>query len=208
MIKRIIFDVDNTLIMWDNKYLFALRNVLEELMPGYTDDELMAIDGCIETYEQTHDIYTKEAFVNYINNKCNTNLGIDFIEKLIIEQGSCYEEDSELVSTIKYLKEKYDLVVLSNWFADTQKLRLQGIGILDDFTLVSGGDERLLKPNPSAFDVVLEGYEKEECLMIGDSLRHDIVPATLLDIPCIWITDKTSNEYKTCKDVYQLKKIL
>lgn len=208
MIKRIIFDVDNTLIMWSDKYLFALRNVLEELMPGYTDEELMAIDGCVETYEQTHDIYTKDAFVNYINSKCNTNLGIDFIDKLIVEQGNCYEEDSELVSTIKYLKEKYDLVVLSNWFTDTQKLRLQGIGILDDFTLVSGGDKRLLKPNHEAFNIVLEGYKKEECLMIGDSLKHDIIPATELGIPCIWITDKTSDEYKTCKNIYQLKKIL
>ena len=208
MTKRIIFDLDNTLIMWNDKYLFALRNVLEEVMPGYTEEQLISIDGCIVTYEKTHDIYTKEAFVNYINYKCNTNLEIDFVDKLIVEQGACYDQDVELVSTIKYLKDKYDLVVLSNWFTETQKLRLQGVGILDDFTLVSGGDERPLKPDPKAFDVVLDGYKKEDCLMIGDSLKHDIIPATELGIPCIWITDKISNEYKTAKDVYQLKKIL
>lgn len=208
MIKRIIFDVDNTLIMWSDKYLFALRNVLEELMPSYNEEQLLEIDGCIVAYEEEHDIYTKEAFVNYVNNKCNTQFGINFVDKLIVEQGNCYEKDEELVSIIKYLKEKYDLVVLSNWFTETQKLRLQGIGILDYFTLVSGGDERVLKPNLNAFDVVTKGYKNEECLMIGDSLKHDIIPATELGIPCIWITNKTSNEYKTCKDVYQLKKIL
>lgn len=208
MIKRIIFDVDNTLIMWTDKYLFALRNVLENLMPSYTEEQLLEIDNCVVTYEHTHDIYTKEAFVTYINNKCNTKFDTNFVEKLIIAQGKCYENDQELVSTIKYLKKKYDLVVLSNWFTDTQKLRLQGLGILDDFTFVSGGDERVLKPNPIAFDIATEGYKKEECLMIGDSLEHDIIPAIKLGIPCIWITDKASNEYRTCKDVYQLKKIL
>ena len=194
--------------MWSDKYLFALRNVLEELMPNYTEEQLLEIDDCVVAYEQSHDIYTKDDFVNYINDRCNTKFETSFVDKLIVEQGACYEDDEELVSTIKYLKEKYDLVVLSNWFTDTQKLRLQGIGILDYFTLVSGGDERILKPNSKAFDVVLDGYEKEECLMVGDSLKHDIIPATELGIPCIWITDKTSHEYKTCKDVYQLKKIL
>lgn len=208
MIKRIIFDLDNTLIMWQDKYLFALANVLKEVMPGYTEQQLLEIDSCVVSYEQTHDIYIKESFVNYINEKCNTHFEIDFVDKLILAQGNCYEEDEELVSTIKYLKDKYDLVVLSNWFTKTQKLRLQGIGILDYFTLVSGGDERVLKPNPKAFDAAMEGYKKEECLMVGDSLNHDIIPATELGIPCIWITDKETDEYKTCKDVYQLKKIL
>ena len=109
---------------------------------------------------------------------------------------------------IKYLSSKYDLVILSNWFTETQKLRLKGVGILDCFTLVSGGDERVLKPNPKAFNIVIEGYKKEECLMVGDSLRHDIIPATELGIPCIWVTDEKNKEYKTIKDVYQLKKIL
>ena len=54
----------------------------------------------------------------------------------------------------------------------------------------------------------IEGYKKEECLMVGDSLRHDIIPATELGIPCIWVTDEKNKEYKTIKDVYQLKKIL
>lgn len=208
MIKRIIFDVDNTLIMWNDKYLFALRNVLKEKLPNYIEDDVLAIDSCIVSYEKTHDMYTKEAFVDYVNNQCGTQFGIDFVDKLIFEQGACYDEDQELVSTMKYLKDKYDLVVLSNWFTETQKRRLRGLGILEYFTLVSGGDEHLLKPSKEAFDIVIKGYNKDECLMVGDSLKHDIIPATEIGIPCIWITKEESNEYKTAKDVYQLKKML
>jgi len=208
MIKRIIFDLDNTLILWQDKYLFALKNVLEEVLDEYTYEQLLQIDNCIETYEENHDIYTKEKFLNYINSNCNLNLNIDFVDKLIIEQGKCYEEDEELISTIKYLKKNYDLAILSNWFTETQKLRLKGIGILDCFSIVSGGDERVLKPNPDAFIPVIEGYKKEECLMIGDSLKHDIIPADEQGIPCIWITKEKSDKYKTLENVYQLKKIL
>jgi len=208
MVKRIIFDLDNTLIMWQDKYLFALRNVLEELMPDYTEKQLLDIDNYLVSYEQTHSIYDKEDLVNYINRGCNISLNIEFVDKLILEQGKCYETDDELVSTIKYLKEKYELMILSNWFTETQKLRLKGVGILDCFTLVSGGDERVFKPDPKAFEEVTRGCLKEECLMVGDSLKHDIIPAEKLGIPCIWITNQESNEYRTAKNIYQLKKML
>ena len=208
MIKRIIFDVDNTLIMWQDKFLFALRNVLDEELPNYTEEDVQNIDSCIPTYEKTHDKYTKEDFLNHVNNNSNLNLKIEFVDKLIIAQGNCYEEDEKLVDTIKYLANKYDLVVLSNWITETQKLRLKGLGILKYFTLVSGGDERVLKPNKEAFDVVIEGYNKEECLMVGDSLEHDIIPAIELGIPCIWITKEESDIYQTAKNVYELKEML
>ena len=163
----------------------------------------------IVTYFLTlHNIYKKAWLANYVNNQCGTNLGIDFVERLIIEQGNCYEKDNELISVIKYLKDKYDLVVLSNWFTETQKLRLNGVGILDYFTFVSGGDERILKPDTKAFDIALDGYSKEECLMVGDSLNHDIIPASKIGMPCIWISKEHTLEYETAKDVYQLKKIL
>ena len=192
IIKRIIFDLDNTLIEWKSEYIFALENTLKELNINYSKDKIKEIDSAIDSYDK----------------ECNTNFFIDFVDKLIIEQGKCYQKDEKLVKLIEYLSKKYDLVLLSNWFTDTQKLRLKGVGIDKYFSIIIGGDEHPLKPNLEAFDIVLKDYKPEECLMVGDSLIADIIPAKKLGINTIWITKESSKEYKTIKEIYELEDIL
>ena len=37
--------------------------------------------------------------------------------------------DDDVVYTLQYLKQKYDLVVLSNWFKESQEERLKRLGL-------------------------------------------------------------------------------
>lgn len=208
MIKRIIFDLDNTLIEWKSEYIFALENTLKELNINYSKDKIKEIDSVIDSYDKYGFTCQKKEFLDYVNKECNTNFFIDFVDKLIIEQGKCYQKDEKLVKLIEYLSKKYDLVLLSNWFTDTQKLRLKGVGIDKYFSIITGGDENPLKPNLEAFDIVLKDYKPEECLMVGDSLIADIIPAKKLGINTIWITKESSKEYKTIKEIYELEDIL
>lgn len=208
MIKRIIFDVDNTLIDWKDEYIFALRNTLDKINCSYSEEELEAIDKAIVEYEKHHDKYTIEEFVNYVNKTCQVNLPLEFAEVLINEQGKCWEENNELVELMQYLSTKYDLAVLSNWFTETQRIRLGMLGISKYFSIISGGDEHYLKPNIKAFDVVLDGYQPSECVMVGDSLKHDILPALELGIRAIWVTKEKNTDYETINDIYELKDIL
>lgn len=208
MIKRIIFDVDNTLIDWKDEYIFALKNTLDKINFLYNDEQLKMIDDAVVEYEKHHDKYKLDDFVDYVNKMCKVNLPIEFASVLIEEQGNCWEENEKLVDTIKFLSTKYDLVVLSNWFTETQKIRLDKIGILKYFSLVSGGDEHFLKPNTKAFDVVLEGYKPSECVMVGDSLKHDILPALELGIRTIWVTKEKSDRFETIDNIHELKNML
>ena len=47
MIKRIIFDLDNTLMLWKDEYIFALKNVLDELQVKYDQKELLKFDSAV-----------------------------------------------------------------------------------------------------------------------------------------------------------------
>ena len=208
MIKRIIFDLDNTLMLWKDEYIFALKNVLDELKVKYDQKELLKFDSAVVDYENHHYIYNKKDFVEFVNNYCDSNLPIDFVDKLIIEQGKCFEYDNRLVDTIEYLSKKYDLIILSNWFTNTQKLRLKGACLLKYFTIVSGGDERPLKPNLEAFSEAVKGFNMSECLMVGDSLKNDIKPALELGMSAIWVTKEKDSNYKTIESIYELKNIL
>ncbi len=208
MIKRIIFDLDNTLIVWKKEYIFAIKNSLEKFNISYNEELILKIDNIIETYEKYYTEYNKYEFLNFINTKCSLNLTIDFINYFLQEQGKCYENDEYLINTIKYLNNKYELVVLTNYFTETQELRLKNLGILKYFKYVYGGDKHKFKPNKEAFKYCLEQYKPNECLMIGDKLNEDIIPAKELGINTIWVTDKNSNEYRTIKNIKELIKIL
>ncbi len=208
MKKAIIFDLDNTLIMWQDKYVSELYNLLQSYGIKNQDNLYKRIDNCLDGYEKVFKSLTKERMLDYINETCNLSLPIKFIDDLIIRQGNCFINDPKLVETIKYLHIKYDLYVVSNWFTETQKKRLENVGILKYFKKVYGGDTNYLKPNPRSLECILNTHKSDECIYVGDSLENDILMPSSLGMDVYWISSKPSSEYKTIKNVYELMELL
>ncbi len=94
--KAIIFDLDNTLIKWSDDFLFALRNVLKRIDKNISEDIVIAINDVIAKLEEKVDHLTKESFLKYVNDNCNTDYDISFVDMLIEEQKLCYYEDKKL----------------------------------------------------------------------------------------------------------------
>lgn len=209
MIKKVIFDLDFTLMDWEDEYIFALTNVIKKLNLNYNNKKIKEIDDVLTTYEDVYLFYEKHKFCDYINEKCNVNLPYEFVDMLLEEQTKCYRNfTKDEIDTLEYLSNKYELIVLSNWFTYTQKRRLENAGILKYFSKVSGGDERELKPSLKAFDIV---HKKEECVMVGDNINKDILPAIEAGMQAILITKKNVKEdsrYRTIKKIEDLKEML
>lgn len=209
MIKKIIFDLDYTLMDWEDEYIFAITNVVNNLNLGYSEEKIKELDDALTKYEEEHLFYDKESFCEYLNKKCNTNLPLEFVDMLLEEQTKCYREFTKSeIDTLEYLSSKYELMVLSNWFTYTQKKRLENAGILKYFSKVSGGDQRELKPSLKAFDIV---DNKKECVMIGDSIKNDILPALEAGMQAILITKKNVKKdlrYRQIRKLEDLKEML
>ena len=131
-----------------------------------------------------------------------------FLDKLIERQGLCFYEDNELVKTISYLSKKYDLYVISNWFTKTQELRLENVGIKKYFKGIYGADINYFKPDPKCFNVILNKYDIKECVYIGDKLDIDILPAYNIGMDVIWKTNEINSDFKTIKNINELRDIL
>ncbi len=162
MIKRIIFDIDNTLIDWKAEYWDCLKNVFDELNLPYSSEIKAKIQHAVDNYEDgTNFTYTKESMMKAIEEELGYKLPESFFGIWIRYLGMCVPEkaDDEVVYTLQYLKQKYDLVVLSNWFKKSQDERLKRLGLDKYFSTTYMTENIPMKPNKEAFEIAKGPYE-------------------------------------------------
>ncbi len=209
--KKIIFDLDNTLIFWEEEFIKPLKYTLS--LYNIIDEELInKINYYLDNYEKDINYLSKEILIKYINSNCNTNLDIKFLDLLLKNQEECAGKVSdELIDTLEYLSNKYELYVLTNWFTSCQIGRLKKAGIYKYFKEVQGG-EGYLKPHKEAFLKILKEEEFKDSIMIGDNLEVDIKGALNIGIRAILYNYKNKDikedNYKVINKLTDLKEML
>ena len=126
----------------------------------------------IQLYIQTRTINMTES----INNYTKKNYPEEFIYKITKKWENCVPEkiDENILKLLEYLKTKYELVILTDWYEDQQSERLQKIDILKYFQKVYSAENTKRKPFKEAFMQALGDNKPEECIMIGDNFERDI----------------------------------
>lgn len=207
MIKKLIFDLDNTLIMWKDEYVNAIGKSIKKFN---INCEANYMSDLVDGYEKYYDKYDKKNLMEFINNNIEDKVNIDFVEDFIYNIGFCADIDEDAIDTIEYLSKKYELVVLTNWFEEPQTNRLKTAKIDKYFKEIFGGD-RILKPNKQAFLTAAGNTPLEECIMIGDSYELDVMGAYNVGIEPIFMNPKhkeNKNNFKEIEKLSDLKDIL
>ena len=81
MIKRVIFDIDNTLIPWKNEYYNEIFEVLKELNTECSNEEFNKIKQAFGEYENVYYSFNKENMINYINEYTGKKYPKEFMDK-------------------------------------------------------------------------------------------------------------------------------
>lgn len=207
MIKKIIFDLDNTLIMWKDEYLNALKETLKKYN---INEEPNYVNDFIDNYEDYYDKYDKQNMLEHISNNIKEKLSMDFMNDFLEKIGYMSEPDEEVIDTLEYLSKKYELVVLTNWFKEPQTNRLKNAKIDKYFKRVFGGED-YIKPQKEAFLTAAGETPVEECIMIGDSYTLDVMGAYNTGIEPIFMNPKhkeNKNKFKEIEKLSELKNIL
>lgn len=205
MIKRIIFDVDNTLLDTYKDCINAYADFLKKYYPLVKPEELYETIG---EFELKGIGFDKDKLAQYIAERLKIDFNKDDLDRCL----SIYANYSTLLnndteSVLKYLSEKYTLVVLTNWYTEAQTGRLRYHG-LDKYFKNIYGCEYGMKPFQAFFDLAKEDNEYFECVMVGDSLTSDINPANALGMKTIYINKDNVNTDSTINDINKLKDIL
>ena len=198
MIKRIIFDIDNTLL-----------DTNKDCLDAYTDyfkDNIKAKDlyELLEIYESNNGNYNKVDLENYLK----SNFDKDFdLAKMLDNYGSYGTLlNSNVKIILEYLSKKYELVALTNWYVEPQKKRLEKAKILKYFKHIYGFEDGCFKPDKKTFFKACDGYKVSDCLMVGDSIKNDIEVPYELGINVIYIGDTL--KYPHISNIIELSDIL
>ena len=208
MIKRVIFDVDDTLINFPESYIEETKKILTKF--GIDADAVNLYEE-VAKYESNNKTkyYNKENLLNSINSSLNLNLTNEFLDEFFNMYNKLITPLEEgVIETLEYLKEKYELVILSNWFTDSQKSRLTEAGILKYFDEVYGADVIPMKPNKESFLIAIGDLKIEECVMVGDSIESDIKVPYEMGMKVFHLNKYGTSKYPTIRAIKDLKERL
>jgi FMN phosphatase YigB (HAD superfamily) len=134
MIKRVIFDLDNTVIPFKEEYWNTVKETFEEENILYTNQTLIQFREIIGTYEDNYPMYNKETMRKHLEKHLHIHLTETFIDTWICNLKKCVPDniDNKTIEILEYLSKKYELLILTNWFTEQQKERIEraGLGII------------------------------------------------------------------------------
>lgn len=149
MIKRLIFDIDGTLITG-----IKLDETITHSLSAYgiySKENQQKFLNAILTYEIYHKEYEPIQYLQHFSQALGCNLDENFL-KIHFRNLGIYaipNDNKKLIKTIDRLSKKYELVLLSNYFEESQRGRLKNIGIDNYFSEYYG--EKICKPHKKAF---------------------------------------------------------
>ncbi len=197
MLKAILVDVDNTLFDFEGSALLALEKSAERYNIKLPDNILSIfikhnnelwneIENKTLTFPELQrlrfDRIFKEAHIDNID-------GYEF--ELTFDEvfEDCTVEIEGARAMLSYLSERYTLAIASNASRKQQMKRLESTGLIKYFDYIFTSEElNAAKPDLLFYKRIIDslGIKPDEALMIGDSLKADIIGAKNAGLHTMW----------------------
>ena len=210
MIKKIIFDLDNTLLFLSDEWEENYKRFVDKYNLSISANELFLSIGNFEK-SMKNIVVSKQKLSEYVSN----DLSIDFTTNMILELLEIYDNTSLLntdtiYDILNYLSEKYELIAYTNWFTDNQINRLKKYDLDKFFTKVYGWDILPKKPSKEGLSEIIKNDNIENYIFIGDNIELDIVVPYSMGFTTIFYNRKNikQNKYKEILKIEELKKVL
>ena len=209
MTKKLIFDLDGTLLFLSDEWEAAYQRFIDEYKLNITPKGLYESIGNFEQ-DNKNLIVSLKILCDYLSNKIGQTITEEMLKQL-----NDYYNNVPLLNTEKVyevlsdLSSKYELIAYTNWFTKDQEYRLEKYDLKKFFKKVYGWD--IIKTKPS-----IEGYEtitkdnKDDYIMIGDNIKMDIEIPDSLGIKTIFYNRKNiiQDKYNEIENIEELKEIL
>lgn len=191
--RHLYFDLDNTLIDFRANTRLTFQEIFTRL--GLTDGSL-DLDRFLAVFERHNDHYWSEYRHGRIGkDSLRIERFVQVFRELGIQRPELPKQVSDMYLTVQpgkvilfdqvretlgYLKEKYDLYLLTNGFGDMQLEKLKASGLQPFFSRLFIAElVGFQKPDRRIFEYAVKSVHahKYECLMTGDDPEADMTGA-------------------------------
>ena len=186
--KKYIFDLDYTLLIpdWSKEDDFLKKSIPLEEQDAFFNQK----QSILNKYELEFPRYDFSTLSDYFKSYGFT-VSEETISGWMIHNGETIKDvvADGVVELFDYLKSTgKDIVILTSWFSGTQIPRLKRTGLYYYIDKIVAGEDAM-KPDLESFELAIGDTNKEDCIMIGDSIKSDKVGAENAGIDC-YIVDK------------------
>jgi len=186
--KKYIFDLDYTLLIpdWSKEDEYLKKYILLEEQ----DEFFKQKQSILDKYELEFSKYDFKTLSNFFKTY-GFNVSEEVINGWMIHNGDTIKDIvvEGVVELFKYLKDNNkNIVILTNWFSKTQIPRLKRTGLYKYIDKIVAGEDAM-KPSIESFKLAIGDTNKEDCIMIGDSISTDKIGAENAGID-YYIVDK------------------
>ena len=212
----LLFDADGTLFDFQHAEAVALENTPFQMglvVPDNYASTYHQINGSLwkdfEAGRITAEKIRTERFRLLFNTLSIKGDSIAFSEAFLenLIQASTFLAGAQ--SLLDQLKKQYRLALLTNGFVSVQHARIARLGLGDLFNPVIISEEvGVAKPDPAIFDIALEKMEhpdKDNVLMIGDSLSSDIRGGVNAGIDTCWFNPQSGTNETDLVPTYEIR---
>jgi 2-haloacid dehalogenase len=190
-VRLITFDCYGTLIDWESGMLKAMRPLFGAGKDKSRDFELLEMYGEVELELESGPYMPYARVLSYTVQEMGIRLG----RKITQEDGdhfaqslTSWEPFADTVAALQRLATKFRLGIISNTdddlFAETKKK----LAVTFD-PIVTAQQVKSYKPSHRNFEEALRraGLPKEQVLHAGQSVLHDVIPATEMGLRTAWV---------------------
>lgn len=220
--RHLFFDLDNTLFDFDASADLAL----DDLFHHFNLKQWFESEDDFKSVFEIHNTRLWNAYrLNEVNkNEVKFGRFLDTLRERTTDGDNMVEEMADFfltattnknklvdgaMETLKYLKPRYTLHIISNGFKEVQMTKIEQCGLLPYFKSVLLSEQaKAQKPSPEFFHLALSrvNARKKESLVIGDLPETDIEGGRNYGIDTVFFNyDKRTEEVDS---TYQIDKLI
>ncbi len=218
-IKHIFFDLDHTLWDFEKNSALAFEKIFQEFNFDVDTQQFMDVYNPINVaywkmYER-NEIDQEALRVNRLKDALEainfeiTLEEINAISHLFIEYLTSNNHLIEgTIETLDYLKDNYQLHIITNGFSLVQEVKLQKSNLDKYFVTITNSElAGHKKPHENIFQFALSlaNAPKNQSIMVGDSIEADVLGAMNFGMKAVYFNP--SNEQVSNNAIIQIQKL-
>lgn len=185
------FDCYGTMIDWESGIFSALRPILAAHQKNLSDAALLELYSELELAVEQEEYLKYWDVLETVVRGFGKRLGFEPTAsevRSLPESLARWEPFPDTVAALHKLKQRYKLAVISNIDDDLFALSAPKLGVQFDY-VTTAQQARCYKPCKRIFELARErmGVSAGQCLHVGQSIYHDVVPAQSMGLATVWV---------------------